>query len=73
MATRKPLVIIGGTIQTLPPADSINTGSTTDVGIVYDFVGITRTVPVAYQYLISGALILDLSSAIIAQGQVVVI
>jgi len=73
MAIRKPLVLINGEITTLPAADTIQSGQPEDVGVVYDFRGVIKNVPLYFQYLVSGRIILDATSVLRVSGQAVII
>jgi len=73
MALRTPLVLINGEVSTLPAADTISTGASEDVGIPYRLTKQVKVVPIDFQYLISGRLILAGSSILRVAGQVVVL
>jgi len=74
MALQKPLVLIGGAIQQLPAGDTISAGTPIDQGIQYSFgSNEARSVPVNYQYLIKGRLLLKSNSILRITGQAVVI
>jgi len=72
MAIHKPLVVISGSLSQLPSGDTLDVAAT-NLGVLYSLIATIQTVPIRHQYLVSGRIVINATSILRAEGQVVVI